>query len=242
MRIPVSSLHRFSSLDSSLPVSLQYGDTPLHYACFCGHTEVAKLLVARGADPNKPSRDGKTPLESAQEEGHLQLVVTVAPESTVGKAAAAAIASGKPASGTPITAAAGAAGAPGSYVAPAAPSLGPPGAGALPGGSSSSGAAGGGGGGGGPPRMIGGLDFSRGVILEGELRKKRANKLMKWRNKYYVLSRTYAALFFWTGTRDRVGECMLFPHCASTSSLLFSSPLFQLAASRLLFLCLCASM
>jgi plastin-1 len=42
------------------------------------------------------------------------------------------------------------------------------------------------------------------VILEGELRKKRANKVMKWRKKYYVLSRTYGALFFWTGSRGRV--------------------------------------
>jgi hypothetical protein len=93
----------------------------------------------------------------------------------------------------------GGAAAPGSYVAPAAPSsLAIPGAGALPSGPAGSS--------GGPPRMIGGLDFSRGVILEGELRKKRANKLMKWRHKYYVLSRTYAALFFWTGSRDRVGE------------------------------------
>jgi hypothetical protein len=62
--------------------------------------------------------------------------------------------------------------------------------------------------------MIGGLDFSRGVILEGELRKKRANKVMKWRRKYYILSRTYAALFFWTGTRDRVGASHLVSRAA----------------------------
>jgi ankyrin repeat protein len=30
---------------------LQYGDTPLHYACYSGHTNIAKLLLQFGADP-----------------------------------------------------------------------------------------------------------------------------------------------------------------------------------------------
>ena len=51
---------------------------------------------------------------------------------------------------------------------------------------------------------VAGLDFSTGVIIEGELRKKRANRVVKWRRKYYVLSKTYGAMFFWTGTRSHV--------------------------------------
>lgn len=49
-----------------------------------------------------------------------------------------------------------------------------------------------------------GLDFSTGVLIEGELRKKRANKLMKWRKKYFVLSKRYEAMFFWTGSRTDI--------------------------------------
>jgi len=163
---------------------VQYGDTPLHYACFCGHLEVAKLLVSKGADAHRASRDGKTPLQSAQEEGHTSLVTALGGTVTGGAGA------------MPAAPGAGGSSGPAAYVAPAAPSI----LAAAGGAAAVAGA-----GPAGPPRMIGGLDFSRGVILEGELRKKRANKVMKWRRKYYILSRTYAALFFWTGTRDRVG-------------------------------------
>jgi hypothetical protein len=48
------------------------------------------------------------------------------------------------------------------------------------------------------------LALMGGVILEGELKKKRANKVLSWRKKYYVLSRTYGALFFWTGGKNKV--------------------------------------
>jgi hypothetical protein len=58
---------------------------------------------------------------------------------------------------------------------------------------------------------VGGLDFSKGIIIEGALRKKRKNKLMKWRPKYFVLSRLYGALFFWTGSRDRCGAYLPSP-------------------------------
>lgn len=181
-------------------VTLQYGDTPLHYACFCGHTEAAKALIAAGADPNKPSRDGKTPIQSAAEEGHAPLLATLnlRPPTTPSRPAVA------PVSSTP------------GYAAPAAPAFAPrpPSlppthkSGAVPPPTTTispfaNGPVGGAG------VSVGGLDFSRGVILEGELKKKRKNKLMKWRNKYYVLSRTYGALFFWTGSRTRVGTLQL---------------------------------
>lgn len=52
--------------------------------------------------------------------------------------------------------------------------------------------------------QVAGLDFSHGVIIEGELRKKRANRMVKWRKKYYVLSKPYGAMFFWTGSRTSV--------------------------------------
>ncbi|MFN9944269.1 MAG: PH domain-containing protein, partial [bacterium] len=69
---------------------------------------------------------------------------------------------------------------------------------------------------------VAGLDFSQGVIIEGELKKKRANLVVKWRKKYYVLSKLYNAMFFWSGTKNTVEGvikkvCVLrFPRCCCT--------------------------
>jgi ankyrin repeat protein len=74
---------------------LQYGDTALHYAAFCGHVDVVKALLqvrpsfltsvgrlilviklARaqaGADASLPGSDGRTPLAAALEEGHTAM-------------------------------------------------------------------------------------------------------------------------------------------------------------------------
>lgn len=51
----------------------RWGDTPLHLACYCGHMGCARKLIAAGADPKKPSRDGKTAIETAKRKGHLEL-------------------------------------------------------------------------------------------------------------------------------------------------------------------------
>jgi hypothetical protein len=54
------------------------------------------------------------------------------------------------------------------------------------------------------PKPSSGLDFSQGIIIEGELKKKRANLVVRWRKKYFVLSRNYGAMFFWTGGKNSV--------------------------------------
>ena len=54
------------------------------------------------------------------------------------------------------------------------------------------------------PKPSTGLDFSQGIIIEGELKKKRANLVVRWRKKYFVLSRNYGAMFFWTGGKNSV--------------------------------------
>jgi ankyrin repeat protein len=38
------------------------GDTPLHIACYNGHTEVVELLLNNNADIDVTSASGKTPL------------------------------------------------------------------------------------------------------------------------------------------------------------------------------------
>ena len=40
--------------------------TPLHFATFHGHKEIAELLIANGADVNAKNNYGDTPLDSAQ--------------------------------------------------------------------------------------------------------------------------------------------------------------------------------
>ena len=39
--------------------------TPLYYACRMGHINIAKLLIKKGADINKPNNKGYTPLSVA---------------------------------------------------------------------------------------------------------------------------------------------------------------------------------
>lgn len=181
-----------------------------------------------GADPHRPSKDGKTPVESAAEEKHWLVVdlvrKTVGPDRCppIPPEAEAAIASGalQPPPAPQALAASAPSGGPGGApaapqfaapVAPAAPAFSAPGAPAPPelttqksgffsrmlGGDKAKDSA--------PkPRLIAGLDFGRGVIMEGALYKKRANKILKWRQKYYILSQLYGALFFWTGSKDKV--------------------------------------
>jgi hypothetical protein len=44
--------------------------TPLHYAAYQGHTELVKLLLAKGAEVNAKDNAGRTPLHSAAGRGH----------------------------------------------------------------------------------------------------------------------------------------------------------------------------
>ncbi|CAM5177775.1 unnamed protein product [Eretmochelys imbricata] len=46
---------------------------PLHRASYCGHVDVARLLLAHGADPGIVDDDGMTSLHKAAERGHREL-------------------------------------------------------------------------------------------------------------------------------------------------------------------------
>ena len=49
------------------------GMTPLHYAAFFSHRQIAELLIATGADVNAKEEDGMTPLHVAAHEGHKEI-------------------------------------------------------------------------------------------------------------------------------------------------------------------------
>jgi 7,8-dihydropterin-6-yl-methyl-4-(beta-D-ribofuranosyl)aminobenzene 5'-phosphate synthase len=52
----------------------EMGRTPLHLACYGGHTELVKFLLAKGADIEAEFANGATPLFWAIPEGHIDIV------------------------------------------------------------------------------------------------------------------------------------------------------------------------
>jgi ankyrin repeat protein len=50
-----------------------HADTPLHFAAFNGHKDVAELLLASNADVNATDKDGWTPLHFAADKGHKDI-------------------------------------------------------------------------------------------------------------------------------------------------------------------------
>ncbi|KAL6471026.1 hypothetical protein MHYP_G00196760 [Metynnis hypsauchen] len=64
-------LPRLSSVDEQ---EHQSGRTALHIACTYGYLNIAKLLIVKGADPNKTDAEKATALHQAAEEGHFRVV------------------------------------------------------------------------------------------------------------------------------------------------------------------------
>ncbi|XP_046391014.1 ankyrin repeat domain-containing protein 29 [Ischnura elegans] len=53
---------------------LPNGESALHAAVLFGHTQVAKLLIKAGADPNLHNSDGITPCKLSQQAGHRDIL------------------------------------------------------------------------------------------------------------------------------------------------------------------------
>ena len=59
---------------SALEIANHGGQTPLHSGCAGGHSEVVKLLLEYGANPNAIDAKGATPLHLATMGGHAHIV------------------------------------------------------------------------------------------------------------------------------------------------------------------------
>ncbi len=64
-----------AELDKGMDVNAKtdYGMTPLHFAAYSGHKEIAELLIAEGADVNAKDKYGFTPLYQSARFGHKEV-------------------------------------------------------------------------------------------------------------------------------------------------------------------------
>ena len=66
-------------LTNNLNAQNEYGQTPIHFAAFIGHTEIVKTLASFTDNPNAPDKDGRTPIYLAAFKGHTEIVKILAP-------------------------------------------------------------------------------------------------------------------------------------------------------------------
>lgn len=77
--VRAGDLARVQRLLASNPGALNqkdaaFGATPLHWAALRGHADVAKFLVAQGADTSAKNKDGETPLQVAERAKRAEIV------------------------------------------------------------------------------------------------------------------------------------------------------------------------
>ena len=78
----------------------------MHYAAFCGYTDVVEVLLDAGADTRRVSSDGRTALSTAAEEGHsavVRLLVDALPPGTTDNGGGASPVDARVASSSPRT-------------------------------------------------------------------------------------------------------------------------------------------
>uniref|UniRef100_A0A3Q1HZQ0 Oxysterol-binding protein n=1 Tax=Anabas testudineus TaxID=64144 RepID=A0A3Q1HZQ0_ANATE len=65
----------FDQMENKHDITYSLGWTPLHLACYCGHTDVVEELLKAGADVNLQNNMGDTPLHSAAFTGRKDVVL-----------------------------------------------------------------------------------------------------------------------------------------------------------------------
>ena len=63
----LAEVERLLNAGADIEARDRWGNTPLHYACINGHTEVARMLLDHGADVGARDQWGDTPLHLACE-------------------------------------------------------------------------------------------------------------------------------------------------------------------------------
>jgi hypothetical protein len=70
-----TSVKRLLSIRNiNVNVKDDWNETPLHWAAYNGHVEIARLLLQNGADVNARCNNGWTPLLSAASHGHIDIL------------------------------------------------------------------------------------------------------------------------------------------------------------------------
>ena len=151
------------------------GDTPLHYASTCGSSDIVQLLLSAGADPISIGADRETPLGCADTRGDRAIISLI--EGVIRKkdpstdmAALRRQLLKQQKQSGPDMRGEG--GAYSAFTGAQQNKSGP----------------------------VPGYDLASDVFIQGTLQVKAAGGTFKWRHKYFVVSKRYDAVFYWTGT------------------------------------------
>ena len=70
----IEAVKKYLAAGADVNAKLGNGWTPLHYATYGGHKEIAELLIAKGAEVNAQSDGGNTPLDGAIMHNHTETI------------------------------------------------------------------------------------------------------------------------------------------------------------------------
>ena len=75
----VEIVNILAPLTNNINAQNEYGQTPINWAAYFGHTKIVKILASFTDDPNAPDKNGRTPIYQAAINGHIEIVKILAP-------------------------------------------------------------------------------------------------------------------------------------------------------------------